>query len=194
MPCALRALATVVTGVTISVTGSLRLTDIVNWQAQNTWLILLQPLGFLMFFIAASAELNRTRFEAALADVYQHNLAVAAVDDGTVGDRQFRVWAAGVDFGLGIHVGLEQQMRVRKLDAHANRASGRIEMRINQRDRAGKSTVRIAAHTDRDRLAFVDSRQIALGDIYKCPDNGMISDAKQHVTRHRAHALDDISL
>lgn len=40
--------------------GSLRLTDIVNWQIQNTWLFFVQPLAFLMFFIAASAELNRT--------------------------------------------------------------------------------------------------------------------------------------
>ncbi|MCX6022529.1 MAG: NADH-quinone oxidoreductase subunit H [Chloroflexi bacterium] len=40
--------------------GSMRLTDIVNWQAENTWLILVQPLACLMFFIAASAELNRT--------------------------------------------------------------------------------------------------------------------------------------
>lgn len=40
--------------------GSMRLTDIVIWQAQNTWLILVQPLAFLMFFIASSAELGRT--------------------------------------------------------------------------------------------------------------------------------------
>ena len=31
-----------------------------NWQAQNTWMVLVQPLAFLMFFIAASAEMNRT--------------------------------------------------------------------------------------------------------------------------------------
>ncbi|MBI4498749.1 MAG: NADH-quinone oxidoreductase subunit NuoH [Chloroflexi bacterium] len=40
--------------------GSLRLTDIVQFQLENTWLVLLQPLAFVMFFIASSAELNRT--------------------------------------------------------------------------------------------------------------------------------------
>jgi NADH-quinone oxidoreductase subunit H len=44
----------------LMITSSLRLTDIVSWQNQNTWLILVQPLAFLMFFIASSAELNRT--------------------------------------------------------------------------------------------------------------------------------------
>ena len=40
--------------------NSLRLTDIVRYQIENGWFLLLQPLGCLIFFIAGSAELNRT--------------------------------------------------------------------------------------------------------------------------------------
>jgi len=41
--------------------GSLSLTDIVN--AQNIPFILLQPLGFLVFYMASSAEINRSPFD-----------------------------------------------------------------------------------------------------------------------------------
>lgn len=41
--------------------GSLSLTDIVN--AQKIPFILLQPLGFVIFYLAASAEINRTPFD-----------------------------------------------------------------------------------------------------------------------------------
>ncbi|QOR66496.1 NADH-quinone oxidoreductase subunit NuoH [Cytobacillus suaedae] len=43
-------------------TGSLNLVDIVEAQA-NVWYIFLQPVGFLVFFIASIAELNRTPFD-----------------------------------------------------------------------------------------------------------------------------------
>ena len=41
--------------------GSLSLTDIVN--AQDIPFILLQPMGFVIFYLAASAEINRTPFD-----------------------------------------------------------------------------------------------------------------------------------
>lgn len=44
----------------ILLVGSLKMSDIVNYQINNLWLILLQPLAFITYFIAASAELNRT--------------------------------------------------------------------------------------------------------------------------------------
>ncbi len=43
-------------------TGSLNLVDIVEAQ-ENIWYIFLQPVGFLVFFIASIAELNRTPFD-----------------------------------------------------------------------------------------------------------------------------------
>lgn len=67
---AMRAIAQVVSyeipmGLAISsvvlMAGSLSLTDIVN--AQGIPFILLQPLGFLVFYLAASAEINRTPFD-----------------------------------------------------------------------------------------------------------------------------------
>jgi NADH-quinone oxidoreductase subunit H len=51
------------------IVGSLRISDIINWQvAAPLWLIVLQPLGFLVFFISSLAELNRTPFDLMEAD------------------------------------------------------------------------------------------------------------------------------
>ena len=50
----------------IIISGSMSMTDIVN--SQNIPFILLQPLGFLVFFIAGCAEINRTPFDMLEAD------------------------------------------------------------------------------------------------------------------------------
>ena len=47
----------------IMITGSLRLDDIVQMQAQTSWFIFMQPLAFVIFLIAAVAETNRTPFD-----------------------------------------------------------------------------------------------------------------------------------
>lgn len=46
----------------IMITGSLKMSDIVAAQ-NNTWFIVMQPLAFVIFFIAATAELNRAPFD-----------------------------------------------------------------------------------------------------------------------------------
>ncbi|WHY77442.1 NADH-quinone oxidoreductase subunit NuoH [Neobacillus sp. WH10] len=46
----------------ILLSGSLNLNDIVKAQ-EHGWFILLQPIGFVVFFIASIAELNRTPFD-----------------------------------------------------------------------------------------------------------------------------------
>lgn len=46
----------------ILLTGSMNLNEIVAAQ-ENVWYILLQPIGFVVFFIAAVAELNRVPFD-----------------------------------------------------------------------------------------------------------------------------------
>ena len=46
----------------LMLTGSLSLVDIVNAQ-ENVWFIVLQPLGFLIYAIAAVAETNRAPFD-----------------------------------------------------------------------------------------------------------------------------------
>lgn len=46
----------------VMLTGSLSMQDIVSAQ-KNIWFILLQPLGFLIYFICALAELNRVPFD-----------------------------------------------------------------------------------------------------------------------------------
>ena len=46
----------------ILITGSLNLNDIVHQQSHG-WFILVQPIGFIIFFICSIAELNRTPFD-----------------------------------------------------------------------------------------------------------------------------------
>lgn len=52
----------------LMISGSLRLSVIVQEQMQHGWNILFQPLGFLIFFICALAECNRTPFDLAEAE------------------------------------------------------------------------------------------------------------------------------
>lgn len=47
----------------LMVSGSLRMSVIVAEQMQNGWNVIYQPLGFLIFFICALAECNRTPFD-----------------------------------------------------------------------------------------------------------------------------------
>jgi NADH-quinone oxidoreductase subunit H len=47
----------------LMISGSLRLSVIVQEQMQHGWNIIYQPLGFLIFFICALAECNRTPFD-----------------------------------------------------------------------------------------------------------------------------------
>jgi NADH-quinone oxidoreductase subunit H len=44
-------------------TGSLKMSEIVSHQVQNGWHVLYQPLGFIIFFVCALAECNRTPFD-----------------------------------------------------------------------------------------------------------------------------------
>jgi NADH-quinone oxidoreductase subunit H len=43
--------------------GSLRLTDVITYQADGTWNVFTQPIGFLVFLAAAFAETNRLPFD-----------------------------------------------------------------------------------------------------------------------------------
>ena len=47
----------------LMITGTLQLGDIVKQQMSGQWNIVYQPLGFLIFFICALAECNRTPFD-----------------------------------------------------------------------------------------------------------------------------------
>ncbi len=44
-------------------TGSLKMSEIVASQVQNGWHVIYQPIGFIIFFICALAECNRTPFD-----------------------------------------------------------------------------------------------------------------------------------
>lgn len=47
----------------LMISGSLRMSVIVGEQIENGWNIIYQPLGFLIFFVCALAECNRTPFD-----------------------------------------------------------------------------------------------------------------------------------
>ena len=47
----------------LMMTGSLKLSDIVHYQQDNAWFIILQPLGFIIFLVCSFAETNRTPFD-----------------------------------------------------------------------------------------------------------------------------------
>lgn len=52
----------------LMMTGSLQMSVIVKNQVANGWHIIYQPLGFLIFFVCALAECNRTPFDLAEAE------------------------------------------------------------------------------------------------------------------------------
>ncbi len=43
--------------------GTVRLDDMVRWQGENTWGIFVQPVAFILFFVAAVAESKRIPFD-----------------------------------------------------------------------------------------------------------------------------------
>lgn len=52
----------------VLLTGSLNLNEIVEAQSTGGWFIIWQPIAFIVFFIAATAELNRVPFDLAEAE------------------------------------------------------------------------------------------------------------------------------
>ena len=52
----------------LMMTGSLQMSVIVQHQIEHGWHVLYQPLGFLIFFVCALAECNRTPFDLAEAE------------------------------------------------------------------------------------------------------------------------------
>jgi NADH-quinone oxidoreductase subunit H len=52
----------------LMITGSLRMSVIVDQQIHHGWNVIYQPLGFLIFFVCALAECNRTPFDLSEAE------------------------------------------------------------------------------------------------------------------------------
>jgi NADH-quinone oxidoreductase subunit H len=52
----------------VVLTGSLSFTQIIEWQLQHGWAVIWQLVGFPVFAIAATAEINRTPFDMVEAD------------------------------------------------------------------------------------------------------------------------------
>ena len=47
----------------VMLSGSMRMSDIVNAQSEQLWFILMQPIAFVVFVISATAETNRVPFD-----------------------------------------------------------------------------------------------------------------------------------
>ncbi|HEX2884317.1 MAG TPA: NADH-quinone oxidoreductase subunit NuoH [Candidatus Limnocylindria bacterium] len=48
--------------------GTLSFSDLIAWQLENGWMLVWQPIGLGMFYIASLAEVNRTPFDMVEAD------------------------------------------------------------------------------------------------------------------------------
>lgn len=48
--------------------GTLSFSDLIQWQRENGWLFIWQPIGLGIFYIASLAEINRTPFDMVEAD------------------------------------------------------------------------------------------------------------------------------
>jgi NADH-quinone oxidoreductase subunit H len=48
--------------------GTLSFSELIEWQRQNGWMLIWQPIGLGMFYIASLAEVNRTPFDMVEAD------------------------------------------------------------------------------------------------------------------------------
>ncbi len=48
--------------------GTLSFSELINWQLENGWLLIWQPVGVVIFYIASLAEINRTPFDMVEAD------------------------------------------------------------------------------------------------------------------------------
>src|ERR1700738_316770 len=127
------------------------------------------------------AEFHVARLETALPLVDEYRLAAAGIENGALRNRQHRLRAAGGDFGVGIHVGAQQAIRICKLNADARGTSLSVEMRIDQSDLSAEDTVYKGARAHIELLPDGNSFQIALGDIDQNPHHLMIGNAEQQV-------------
>ena len=96
---------------------------------------------------------------------------------------------AGGDLYLGIHISPQQPVGVRQFDPDARRSRLHIEMRINQRDLPLEGSIWVSPWSHVDLLSRRNQGDVPLGDVSQHPDQGMIDDAKQHVPRRGAHAV-----
>src|SRR6185437_9549902 len=149
-----------------------------------------ETIRYLDATIAAPAKLDRSRLKAPFALVQQHELPFAAVDHRAAGNRQHRALRARRDFDVGIHIGSQQLIGVRQLDAYPGGPRLRVHMRVDQRDLAVENAIGIGARSHRCFLPDRYQRQVTFGDIGYYPYDLMIGDAEQNRTGCGPHAVD----
>jgi hypothetical protein len=129
--------------------------------------------------------------EAPIALGDQDNLARAAVDDGAVRYRRYRLVLAGTKHHVGIHAGLYLAVRIVQLDANGDGARLRLHhLRVDERHRAVMRGVGKRSERHGGGHAELDLGDIGFGDLGDHPDAAMVGNAEKLVSGGDALALD----
>ena len=139
--------------------------------------------------VAACAEPDLARFEAAFAGLHEDDLPRAAVNHG--GKRHGHDLAARAHrkFHLGEHCRLEPQAGVSEFDADRHRARLGVERRIDVGDSSVKYRIRIGVDAHPGVRTGFEESDILLEDVGDDPHRRQIGDLIQGFARHETHAL-----
>ena len=145
---------------------------------------------------AAAAELDVARLEPALALVDEHDLPAAAVEHGAFGNGQHRLRRPPVSISASTYMSARSTcIRIRQLDPDARGARLRIQVRIDQRNRAGEALPLESLRPDRRRSepTAICARSRSATSISTQTD-AMIGDPEQYVAGRGPHAVDGVAL
>ena len=145
--------------------------------------------------VAAAAELDRARLEAAFALGDQHDLARPAVDHGAGGDGDRGLLVcARLEHDVGVHVHFEAPIGIGDFDADASRPRLGPQLRIDERHFAFDRLCHVGADRDGGARADLDRGQVALGDVGDDPQVGMVGNPIELLAGLHALTVDDLLL
>jgi len=116
------------------------------------------------------AELDLARLEPPLPLVDEHGLPAAGIHHRALGHGQHRRAAAGVDFGIDIHVVQQQEIRILQVDANTRGPRLLVDLGINHRDLPCEFAPGKRPRPHDGGLADGEGTEIAFGDIDQRPD------------------------
>ena len=145
--------------------------------------------------VAAAAELDRTRLEAAFALGDQHDLAGPAVDHGAGGDGDCGLLVCPrVEHDIGVHIHFQAPIGIWHLDADSRRPRLGLKLGIDEGHLAFDGLGHVGANHDCGARADLDRGQIALGDVGDDPEVGMVGDPIELLAGLHALTVDDLLL
>ena len=135
---------------------------------------------------AEPPELDRDRFEPALAQCQHHTILCARADDGFLRDCQHIVFGLRLDSDSCEHIGFQQGVGVRETQAQARRAGLGIERWINVIHRPLPALSRQVIQRHDGRQAGAEQRRLAFKHF------GLHPDIIQRADRHQGRAWLDV--